>query len=455
MLCCVAVPAGAAVAWPQAPAPVERLVEEALRSNLALGGENLEVERAAAQLDAARGAFLPRLDANARYSEATGGRTIDVPVGDLLNGAYSTLNQLLAAEGQAARFSPVANQSIPFLRTREQQTSLTLTQPLYRPEISRGSRAAKAGLEARKEQRAAFRRQLRADVQEAYFRHEQTVGAVAIYRDALALVQESLRVNRSLFDNGRTTEDTVLRAQAEEAAVEQQIEEALRDEDTARSYVNFLLNRRLETAVDPLGEEASEAYAGALRQADAAGVRSEGREELAALEHSRAAAKASADAVRARELPSLGLAVEGGIQGSGYEASPGRNYAVGSLVLDWNLFDGLRTKSEIAQARVDERQAERQLDQTSLELELQLRQARTAFAAAQKAVVAARLRREAAQENYRIIARREAEGAANQVTVLDARTTLTSSQLNYAITRARLCIAAARLDQAATLSAAP
>jgi outer membrane protein len=108
--------------WPAAPEPVQSLVGQALRSNLALAGESIELERASARLDEARGAMLPRLDAYARYSEATGGRAIDVPVGDLLNGAYATLNQFLASQGQAPRFGTIQNQSIPFLRSHEQQT---------------------------------------------------------------------------------------------------------------------------------------------------------------------------------------------------------------------------------------------------------------------------------------------------------------------------------------------
>jgi len=98
----------AATPWPSAPAPLGALVEQAWRSNLALAGEVIEIDRATARLAEARSYFLPRIDLAARYTIADGGRTIDVPVGDLLNGAYATLNHYLAGQGQPARFSPVA-----------------------------------------------------------------------------------------------------------------------------------------------------------------------------------------------------------------------------------------------------------------------------------------------------------------------------------------------------------
>ena len=49
---------------------VDRYVAEGLRSNLALQGESLEVERAAQALAAARARFLPEVSLQARYSRA-------------------------------------------------------------------------------------------------------------------------------------------------------------------------------------------------------------------------------------------------------------------------------------------------------------------------------------------------------------------------------------------------
>ena len=445
----------ASPAWPTAPAPVASLVAEADRSNLALAGESLEVERAAARLEEARSHFLPRVDLAARYSRADGGRSLDFPVGDLLNGAYATLNQYLASQGQPARFPTLSNQSIPLLRDREQETKLKVVQPLYAPEISGGVRAAKSGLAARNSQLAAFRRQLRADVQEAYFRYQQAATAVEIHTSALQLVRESLRVNRSLAAQDRITDDVVLRAEAEVSAVTQQTQEATRDRDLARSYLNFLLNRPLDTFIEPLPAEVSASYAGSLRQAGVDAADIAGREELSALQQAEDAARENTGAIDARRRPTVALAVEGGIQGESYGFGSGRNYTLGSLVMEWNLFDGHQRRSEVNQAKIEERQTARRLAETRQQFGLQLQQARDDFIVALTGLESARLRREAARAGYRLVARREAEGLANQITVLDARNTLTAAELNYVITEARLFTAAAHLDRAAALSPLP
>ena len=76
-------------------AVIDEYVREGLQSNLALRAQSLEVERAEAALDAARARYFPEAGLAARYSRAEGGRSIDLPLGDTLNPAYQTLNDLL------------------------------------------------------------------------------------------------------------------------------------------------------------------------------------------------------------------------------------------------------------------------------------------------------------------------------------------------------------------------
>ncbi|HTU57078.1 MAG TPA: TolC family protein, partial [Polyangiales bacterium] len=67
---------------------LDEYVRDALRSNLTLQSQSLEVERNLALLDAARGRFFPELAFAARYTRAEGGREIDVPLGQILNPIY-------------------------------------------------------------------------------------------------------------------------------------------------------------------------------------------------------------------------------------------------------------------------------------------------------------------------------------------------------------------------------
>ena len=449
----VAGPSGVAV-----PAAAERYVQDAWRENAGLRARELDVEEARARLAEVRAALQPRVDLIARYSRADGGRTIDFPTGDLLNGVYRTLNDYLAGQGRPPAFPQLANASIPLLRRTEQETKLRLTQPLYRPEIGRTAGAAKAGLEAREAQLAAFRRELRLTVLTGYFGHRQAAGAVRILESAAEVTQEALRVNRVLAEAGRTTEDRVLRAEADAMMVAQQLAEARRDRDLASAQLNFLAGRPLPQPIDEPATGEVEALAEGLA---ALGVGMEtfstdGREERVAAQRALAAAVSLETAVKARGQPTLALGVEGGLQGQGYRVGSGEaNFVAGSLVAELNIWDGHERRSALARAQVERRRMELQLRDTSERLALQLQQAREDYAAALAGYRAAKARSVASRRAFEVVQRRDREGLANQLTFLDARNEDTRAGLAHAIAQERLLVARAALDRAAAITPLP
>ncbi|MEL7361972.1 MAG: TolC family protein [Bacteroidota bacterium] len=139
---------------------LDAYVAEALASNLALQQEALDLDAARYALDAARRSFFPTLSVEARFSRAGGGRTIDLPLGDLLNPAYSTLNDLLAAQGEAPSFPTLSNETIPFLREQEQETRLRVVQPLYQPRLNAAVRLNRHLVASQEAEVEALRQQL-------------------------------------------------------------------------------------------------------------------------------------------------------------------------------------------------------------------------------------------------------------------------------------------------------
>ncbi|MBC8026724.1 MAG: TolC family protein, partial [Steroidobacteraceae bacterium] len=250
--------------WPQTATPVagevtvgrslaaviDDYVREGLRSNLSLRAQSLEVERAAAGLDAARARYFPEAAFAARYSWSEGGRTIDLPLGDALNPAYQTLNDLLVAQGQQPQFPVVQNETIAFLREREQDTRVTLRMPLIAPAIPAAVRAQRELLGATEFGREALGRRLKRDITVGYLTWASAVRTQGIVDSSVTLLNENLRVNDSLHRNGKITQDQVLRARAELLAVTQQSRDARNGASQARSYLNFLLNRALDTPLE-------------------------------------------------------------------------------------------------------------------------------------------------------------------------------------------------------------
>jgi outer membrane protein TolC len=441
----VAPPARAEEPAPGAPLPavVAAYIDQGMHSNLALQNQSLELQRSHAALEAARARFLPEVTMNARYTRAEGGRQFTIPVSQLLNPAYQTLNELLVAQGQAPRFPAVSDVSFPLQLPREQDTRLSLRQPLYAPAIAAGARAAAAQNDASGYSLAAYRNELRRDIAIAYLNWLKARTASDIVESGLTLLTENLRVNDALYREGKLTVDQVERARAELYAVQQQQREADNSALQGQRYVNFLLNRGLDTALVPaVLEDGPVVNAGSSPDGSLLGVSARAQEqpgadrpELQQLAASIAASNAQLDAARAARQPALSLGVDAGTEGEDYRFGRGYNFVTGSLLFSWTVFDGGARTAAIDQARSASRQLANLRAQTQSRIELEVLQARDNLKLAVDSYDTALARAVASRETFRIVSRKRDEGIASQVEFLDARNTLSNAELNLNLTR--------------------
>ncbi|HEX7012266.1 MAG TPA: TolC family protein [Steroidobacteraceae bacterium] len=431
---------------------LEGYIAEGLRSNLALRSEALEVERATQALAEARARFLPQLSLEARYTRAQGGREISIPLGTTLNPVYSTLNELLIAQGQPARFGQIADATVPFLRETEQDTRVVVRQPLYAPAIPAAVRAQRALLGAANFNRMAIARALRRDITLAYLEWLKARNSVEIVAASESLLRENLRVNQSLFDNGKITEDQVLRARAELLAVEQQKRETENLVAQARSYFNFLLNRHLETPIvpttaptEPTAREAAleHLWAMALQR----------RPEIAQIDELRRAAEEQVDIARTERWPTLSLALDAGIQGEDYGFGEGYNFGLASLVFTWRFDAG--DNARVRQARAAERKLVLRQEEVAQQIRLEVQQAFDRLLTSRDSLATAQARVEAARAAFRIASRKRDEGVINQVEFIDARSALTSAELNLNLTRFDVLARRAELEYATSAGELP
>ena len=422
-----------------APAPqraaadvIAALQQQAEASNLGLANASLEVERSRAVLDGARARYFPEVSLNARYTRASGGRQITIPTGQLLNPAYQTLNELLVANGGAPRFPMLGDETFPLQLPREQDTRLSLRQPLYAPAIPAASAAARSASEAAGLGREAFRRALRRDVAVAYLGWLQASSAVQIVAASESLLAENLRVQRALYVQGKSTRDVVLRAEAEWLAVKQQAEEAANGAGQARRYVNFLLNRPVDDVLEPASVPTAQAtMAGAAGEpAGDETMLAARRPELRQLDAAVQSAGSQLRAAQSSWKPTLALGIDAGTEGVDYGLGHGYNYSTASLVLTWTLFDGGARSAAVAQARVARNQLANQREQAAQQLALELRAAADNLRTAQDSLATAQARAAAAQAAFTIAEKRRDAGMASSLEYLDARSALTGALLN-------------------------
>jgi outer membrane protein TolC len=436
-------------------AVVAELVRDALAANAELDAAGATVAERLAALGAARARYLPALDFSARYSRADGGRVIDFPVGDLLNPVYATLNQLT---GQS-RFPPVANQQVNFLRSREQDTKLSLTQPLYDARIAAARDAAGAGYDASTANRAALAGRIERDVRQAYYRWLEARARIGILDATLELSRENERVNDSLFANGRITRDLVYRAEADVLEVQQARLAAVNGERLAQSYVNLLRSAPFSAAlpvagvVDPDIDRLNagltrRAGAPSLTQAALEAVALDRRAELRELDATAAAAAAGERLARAAFRPQLAFALDAGTQGEGYGLGADDRYVLASLVLKFNLFAGGADEAALAGAHAAHRAARANRTLTEQRIRLEVQQALENLEVAEASLATAAKRVEAVTGAFRIAARKRDLGQINQSEFLDGRRALTDAELNLNVTRFEMLGSLAELEYA-------
>lgn len=425
---------------------LQQVIDEALVANLELRAAGSTTQQRLAALDQARARYLPVIDFAARYSVADGGRTIEFPVGDLLNPVYQTLG-----------FPPVRNQSIALLRDEEQETKFVLEQPLYEPRLGPAVDASRAGADRAEADLAALRSQVIRDVKQAYYRWIAAQQAVLVLDATLAATRENLRANESLYRNGKITRDLVFRAEADVLEIEQERLATASRARVAQSYVNLLRNAPLDQPLPAAAIDAAtiERFRARLLAALAGrpvearqlqDLASQRRAELQSLDAAVAAGEAQQALARAAFKPSLALGAEAGIQGTEYGFADEDRYVLASLVLRFNLFRGGADQAALREARAytDAIRANRELANQRVRLEVQ--QALENFAVAEASLDTAAKRAEAANGAFTILSRKRDLGQINQAEFIDARRAQTDAQLNVTRVRAEYLARLAELE---------
>lgn len=440
-------------------AVLDPLVAEALARNVELAGGAATVAQRLAELDAARARYKPALDISARYSRADGGRTFDVPVGDLLNPVYATLEDLTGSP-----FPRLENQSFPLLRPEEQETKVTLTQPLYDPRLAPAVDARRDAHRGARASLAALRARVTRDVRQAYYDWLAARAAIEIADSALALARENERVNASLFTHGKVTRDLLLRAQADALALEQQQRAAEARATLARAYLNLLRNAPLDAPIEAaaLDAEAPARLRRALEQRHGAPLALEPltaaalarRPELAQLDAALAASEAQERLAGAALKPSVGLAVDAGTQGEDYGFDEADRFVLASVVVRFKAFDGGADRAGVRAARAARDAVAAQRAQAELAIRLEVQTALERLAVAEASLDAAAQRAEAAEAAFTIKRRKRDLGQVSQVEFLDARNALTDARLNLSVTRADALARLADVEYAAGLAPA-
>ena len=421
--------------------PLDDYVAAALQSNLVLKEKSVSMDKALLAIREAKTLFGPTVSLETQYTLAQGGRAISLPVGDLLNPVYATLNQLTSSN----RFPQIANVQEQFLPNNFYDVRVRTSMPILNPEIriNRDIKSKQADLS--QSELDTYRRELVREVKSAYYDHLATVQAIGIWTSTLALVEEGLRYNRSLLANGKGLPAQVARSEAEVASVLARLASARSDRRNTAARMNFLMNRPLTDSIEAVDPELPLDALQMLSDTATAGVR--GREELKTLG---IATGISRDLVRLSESyrkPRLATFVDLAAQGFNFKVDKKSFFYLGGLSLQMPIYTGGRNRLKADQAALDLKSLELRTQYVTSQLELSVLVTRNAARDAYQAWQASQQEERASIQYHKLVDKGYREGVNGYIELLEARNQLSSSRIQTAIRKSALLKALAACER--------
>jgi outer membrane protein len=404
-----------------AQGPLDQYIQEGLGSNLVLKEKQISLQRGLLGLQSAKRLFLPSVNFSGTYTLAAGGRSISLPVGDLMNPVYATLNQLT----QSNAFPQIENVEEQFLPNNFYDVKVRTTMPLINSDLIRNRNIQTMSAEMQEFEVAAYKFELVKEIRTAYYRYLMAIEAREIYTSAEGLVAQNLRVNRSLLENGKGLPAQVLRAESELENIKAQIGSADANVANAQAYLNFLLNRPAETAL--VTEAMALPDSLPLLLADPGDIAQ--RPELGQLDMARAV---TAEAVKMEQqywVPRLSAFVDLGSQAFDFEFGEKSLYAMGGLQLDIPLWNGGRDQTDIALRTQGLRELENKRAQAEQGFALAATTRRKSTLAAYNAWKSTQRQIEAAEAYFRLVDKGYSQGSFSLIEHIDARNQVTQARL--------------------------
>jgi outer membrane protein TolC len=417
---------------------LDEYVATAFQQNITLQQKSIQVEKAMIALKTAQSLYQPSVAFQGGYQSGEGGRSIAFPVGDLLNPVYSTLNALT----KSTAFPQIANVETNFFPRNFYDVKVQTTMPLYNKDISYNKQIQEQTVSLQREDVALYKRELVKQIKTAYYNYLLSLGLIKVYENSLNLASEGKKVNEKLLANGKGLPAYLLRSDSEIATIQAQIADAVKQNQAAQYYFNFLLNRELRAQIR-IDFEVEKAVAGVYSVVP--GV----REELSLLSKSINIQETVLKMNESFYLPKLNGFVNLGSQATLNNISSKSGYYFFGLQMDIPIFSGKRNLYKVKQTQLDIASAKNALD-------LSTKQFNMATEIAQKNVQSSIISFQASTKSYeaasaylRLIEKGYKEGVSTYLETVDARNQWMNATINYQLKQFNVLIAAAAYEREA------
>jgi outer membrane protein TolC len=388
-------------------------VATALRNNPGLKAADAGVEAAGAGVLRSRSAFLPRITLSETWSRT------DNPMMAL--GAKLNREIITPSDFDPAVINDPAAIS-------NYNTRLAVMQPVYS-----GGKEYIGRKQAELAKQASGLDRARAG-QETVYNAIKAYYGLLLAREYHRVAQKSVetseanaRLAEARFKAGAVLQSDLLRARVQLAEVKEMLTRSANNEKLATAGLNYAMGVPQDAEYEVIGAlsaRTTDARMHALLDEAASK-----RPDLLSLGLNRAGAEKSVAMARADYLPSVSVMGQADWNSDRFAGDDAKSWAV-MAVLQWNLFDGLVTRSNVKEALAAQSRMISIEEQTRSSVELQVRQAYYNMTASLDRIAASTSSVQEAEEGLRIVQMRYETGMTSFVDVLGAENALIRARTN-------------------------
>jgi outer membrane protein len=411
-------------------------IDEGLKNNLSLKSREISLDQSLLALKEARSFFLPTADFQTQYTLAAGGRSIDLPIGDMLNGVYSTLNQLTNSQS----FPQLANVSEQFLPNNFYDARIRIAYPIINSDRRYNKKIKETAVQLEENEIEIYKAELIMNIRQAYYQYCMAFKAIEVFTTAQTLVNQNIRDTEIFIRNGKALPAQLMRARSEAASIESRIISSKLQMENARNYFNFLLNKEPESEVIFSEPDLPE-------NSGSSNTSTQKRSEIIKLETAMDIQSHVIESKQQFYMPKVNVFADLGSQAFNFEFNRNSFYAMGGLQVEIPLFNGNRNRIQTQQARLDLNKLQLQKDLVEDQLSLSSRKAFNEVLSAKAIYKSSEEQLKAAESYFNLIEKGYKDGRHTMIEYLDARNQLTQSALQQTLTAYQILMAQAAYDR--------
>ncbi|MEC5158213.1 TolC family protein [Chryseobacterium sp. MP_3.2] len=305
-------------------------------------------------------------------------------------------------------------------------TKLEVQQPIFNKDAVYQKKAGEVKVDVLKIKEERTKEYLQFDLNKAYLQLQMTYKVVKVLEEAKNTTLANKKVIDNYYKNGMIQKSEVLYMDVRVSEIESQIQYAKSNVRNASDYIYFLLNEDSQNKVLKPQDEFS--YQENILEQNP--TLNPNRKDLQAYEKSLEAYDWMIKSSKAKFLPKLNAFGSFEVYDNKPYQFDANGYLVG-LQLSWNVFDGLKAKSEQEKYKADLSKAQTEIQQYQKQNQLELNKSYRQVLDADQKVSLTKLSWDQSAEAYRIRKNRYNQGLEKSSDLLSAETMMSQKELEH------------------------